>query len=105
VKLEPDQSGLPPLSPADYVALISRGHATDELALRLIRGVPLAYLGMIGSNAKKKSLYDRLRAEGWGEAELAAIHCPIGLKIGAETPEEIAVSILAEIVSVRRRAG
>ncbi len=64
---------------------------------------PVAYLGMIGSKAKRKALFDELRAEGFSEEELARAHNPIGLPIGAESPEEIAISILAELIQLRRR--
>lgn len=101
VHLTPDHANLP--LDAAHVALVSRGHATDGLALRRLRGVPLAYLGMIGSRAKRKALFDELRAEGFTEEDLARISCPIGLAIGAETPEEIAISILAELIAKRRK--
>ncbi|MDL1951160.1 XdhC family protein [Acidobacteria bacterium ACD] len=100
--VKPDLSDLPLPGPSDAVAVLSRGHVLDGVALRRLRGVPAAYLGMIGSRAKKKALFDELRGEGFAEEELARIRCPIGLPIGADSPEEIAVSILAEIVSVRR---
>jgi xanthine dehydrogenase accessory factor len=64
--------------------------------------VPLAYLGMIGSRAKRKALFDELRAEGFTDEDLTRVNCPIGLAIGAETPEEIAISILAELIAKRR---
>jgi xanthine dehydrogenase accessory factor len=60
---------------------------------------------MMGSNAKRKALWDELRSEGWSEAELARARSPIGLDIGAETPEEIAVAIVAELVQARRSPG
>lgn len=101
----PDLSDLPLPGPSDSVAVLSRGHVLDGVALRRLRGTPVAYLGMIGSRAKKKVLFEELRSEGFSEEELARVRCPIGLPIGAETPEEIAVSILAEIVALRRGAS
>ena len=98
-----DYSDLPHPAPEDAVAIVSRGHVTDGLAFRRLRGVPVAYLGMIGSKAKRKALFDELRAEGVTEEELARVHNPIGLPIGAESPEEIAISIVAELILVRRR--
>ena len=86
------------------MALVSRGHVTDGRAFRRLRGAPVAYLGMMGSNAKKKALFDELRREGWAEDELARARSPIGLDIGAESPEEIAVAVVAELVKVRRGA-
>ncbi len=105
VLVKDDYSDLPLPSPSDSVALVSRGHVTDGRAFRRLRGVPLAYLGIMGSNAKKKALFDELRAEGWSEEELARARSPIGLDIGAESPEEIAVAIVAELVKTRRSPG
>jgi xanthine dehydrogenase accessory factor len=105
VHVKDDYSDLPVPAPSDSVALVSRGHVTDGRAFRRLRGVPIAYLGMIGSNAKRKALFDELRAEGFTEAELNRAHNPIGLPIGAESPEEIAISIVAELIACRREAG
>ncbi len=105
VLVKDDFSDLPLPSPEDAVALVSRGHVTDGLALRRLRGVPVAYLGMIGSAAKRKALYAELEKEGFTEEDLARIKSPIGLDIGAETPEEIAIAILAELIHRRRGAS
>lgn len=102
VLVKEDYSDLPLPGPSDSVALVSRGHVTDGRAFRRLRGVSLAYLGMMGSNAKKKVLWGELRAEGWSEDELARARSPIGLDIGAESPEEIAVAIVAELIRERR---
>jgi xanthine dehydrogenase accessory factor len=102
VLVKEDYSDLPLPAPRDAVALVSRGHVTDGRAFRRLRGIPVAYLGMMGSRAKKKALFDELRAEGWAEDELARARSPIGLDIGAESPEEIAVAIVAELVRTRR---
>src|ERR1017187_1115906 len=104
VQVKDDYSDLPLPAPRDSVAIVSRGHVTDGQAFRRLRGVPFAYLGMIGSKAKRKALFDELRAEGFSEEELARAHSPIGLPIGAESPEEIAIAIVAELISERRRA-
>ena len=105
--LPPDFRGLPDADAHTYVALVSKGYPTDEAALRRVIDSPAAYLGMIGSLKKRETVFDRLRADGVSEAQLSCVHAPIGLEIGAETPAEIAVSILAEIVKVRsqRRAA
>lgn len=105
VRVRDDYADLPRPGPEDAVALVSRGHVTDGLAFRRLRGTPVAYLGMIGSKAKRKTLFDELRREGFTEEELARAHNPIGLPIGAESPEEIAISIVAELIACRRRAG
>ncbi len=107
VKVADDYADLPPPAPTDCVAVMTRGHVTDGLALRRLRGAPVAYLGMMGSRAKRKALFDELRAEGWRDEEFARISTPIGLDIGAESPEEIAVAVVAEMIRRRRqdRAG
>ncbi len=107
VKVADDYADLPLPSSSDFVAVITRGHVTDGFALRRLRGVPVAYLGMMGSRAKRKALYDELRAEGWRDEEFTRIQSPIGLDIGAESPEEIAIAIVAEMIRLRRqgRAG
>jgi xanthine dehydrogenase accessory factor len=102
VKTADDYSDLPRPGSEDFVAVITRGHVTDGLALRRLRGVPVAYLGMMGSRAKQKALYDELHREGWREEEFARISTPIGLSIGAESPEEIAIAIVAELIQRRR---
>jgi xanthine dehydrogenase accessory factor len=84
-----------------FVALVSKGYPTDEAALRRIIDAPAAYIGMIGSKRKRETVFANLRASGIAEEKLARVHAPIGLDIGAETPQEIAISILAEIVQVR----
>jgi len=105
--LPPDYRGLPEPDPQTYVALVSKGFLTDEAALRRVIDSPAAYLGMIGSAKKRQAVYDKLLADGVAPEKLKRVHSPIGLEIAAETPAEIAVSILAEIVQVRaaRRAA
>ncbi|MCK6684001.1 MAG: XdhC family protein [Thermoanaerobaculia bacterium] len=103
VTVKPDYSDIPIPGPEAAVATITRGHLCDGLVLRALRGVPLFYLGMIGSKAKKLALFKQLREEGFTDEELARVHSPIGLEIGAETPEEIAISILAELIAIERR--
>lgn len=105
VLVKEDYSDLPLPAPRDSVALVSRGHVTDGRAFRRLRGVPVAYLGMMGSHAKIRTLFDELRAEGWAEDELARARSPIGLDIGAESPEEIAIAIVAELVQAQRARG
>jgi xanthine dehydrogenase accessory factor len=85
-----------------YVVVVTRGHRHDWAALRTLATRDLRYLGLIGSKAKVKRIYDALLAEGIPVEALARVFAPIGLDIGAVTPEEIAVSILAELIAVRR---
>jgi len=90
------------LGGSDYVVLVSRGHQVDELALRHAVGRGAAYVGMIGSRRRTHTVLTHLLEEGVDRAVLEAVRTPIGIDIGAETPEEIAVSILAEIIMERR---
>jgi len=88
-----------------FVAVVTRCWETDLAALRpwLAQDAPPArYLGLIGSDRKVRGIHERFRAEGIAEDRLARVHGPIGLAIGAITPEEIAVSIMAEMTAVRR---
>lgn len=87
-----------------HVVLVSRGHRQDEEALRHSVGRGAAFVGMIGSRRRTATVLAHLLKEGFERADLEAVSTPIGLDIGAETPEEIALSILAEIV-MRRRGG
>lgn len=89
------------LPPESYVAIVTRGHQHDLSALRVLVRRPLRYLGMIGSRAKVSRVYDALLAEGISPEALKTVHAPIGLNLGAVTPSEIAVSILAEMIAVR----
>ena len=86
-----------------FVAIVTRGHRTDAAALEACIGRPAAYLGMMGSRRKAALLRETMLAAGKAtEAQWHAVHAPIGLDIGAETPEEIAVSIVAQLIAVRR---
>ncbi len=87
---------------ATYIVLVSRGHQQDEQALRHAVGRGAAYVGMIGSRRRTRTVLEQLLSDGFEREALEAVHTPIGIDIGAETPEEIAVSILAEIVMERR---
>jgi xanthine dehydrogenase accessory factor len=89
------------------VAVVTRGHQHDLSALRALVRSPLRYLGMIGSRAKVTRVYEALMAEGVSAETLKKVRAPIGLDLGAVTPAEIAVSILAEMIAVRhgRLAG
>ena len=84
-----------------YVIIVTRGHRGDLSVLRQALHKPYAYLGMIGSRRKNGLLFDQLREEGVSDERIATVHAPIGLEIGSETPEEIGVSIAAEVIQVR----
>lgn len=101
--LDPSDWSDLPLDTRAYCVSVTRGHGHDLQVLRELVGRDLAYLGMIGSRRKAESVLGALADEGVPEARLRSVRCPIGLDIGAETPAEIAVSILAEAIAVRRR--
>ena len=90
------------LDSATYVVLVSRGHKQDELGLREVVTSDAAYVGMIGSLRRVGTVLTHMAREGVVSEALERVHTPIGLDIGAETPEEIAVSIVAELIAVRR---
>jgi xanthine dehydrogenase accessory factor len=84
------------------VAIVTRGHAEDEECLRAVMNTEPDYVGLIGSKRRTNIVLDRLRAAGVAEEKLRSVRAPIGLDIGAVTPEEVALAILAEIVAERR---
>ena len=84
-----------------YAVVVTRGHRHDLDALRALSRQDLRYLGLIGSRAKVKRIYDALLEEGLDADALRRVHAPIGLDIGAVSPQEIAVSILAELIAVK----
>ena len=91
------------LSDKDYVVIVTPGHKNDYSVLLGVIKKPCRYLGLIGSKVKRKEIYEKLKSQdGVTDAELKKVHCPIGLEIGSETPEEIAVSIVAELIKTRR---
>jgi xanthine dehydrogenase accessory factor len=89
---------------AAFVVVVTRGHQHDLDAMRSLAARELRYLGLIGSRAKVARIYDALVGEGMPLECLERVHAPIGFEIGAVTPAEIAVSILAELIAVRRGA-
>ncbi|MEK6798080.1 MAG: XdhC family protein [Planctomycetota bacterium] len=91
-----------PINANTYVVIVTRGHKHDERALAAVLDSPAKYIGMIGSRRKVKVTLDDLRRAGANEERLARVHAPIGLSIGSVTAEEIAVSIAAQLVAVRR---
>lgn len=90
-----------PMPSTAYAVIVTRGHTHDLDAVRALATRPLRYLGLIGSKAKVKRIFDALIEEGLPADALKGIHAPIGLDIGAITPQEIAVSILAELIAVK----
>ena len=88
----------------DYLVIVTRGHKEDMTVLRWAVLGDARYIGLIGSRRKVLSIYSVLEEEGVPREKLERVHAPIGVEIGALTPEEIAVSIVAELVAVRRGA-
>jgi xanthine dehydrogenase accessory factor len=86
---------------SSFVVIVTRGHRYDKDWLRAVVGHGPAYIGMIGSAEKVRRTFADLEAEGMPSDALDGIHAPIGLDIGAETPDEIAVSVVAEIIAIR----
>ena len=84
-----------------YVAIMTRGHSFDREVLAQALKTDAFYIGMIGSSSKKASVYKALRAQGVSDAALDKVCCPIGLGIGADTPQQIAVSVVAELMAAR----
>jgi xanthine dehydrogenase accessory factor len=89
--------------PDSYAVIVTRGHAHDRNVLEQCLKEKIAYLGMIGSRRKIKLQFQSLLEEGVPKEDLERVHAPIGLPIGGETPEEIAVSIVAEMLQTRNR--
>ena len=88
-----------------YIVIVTRGHHDDMRVLRWAVEVRARYLGMIGSKRKTISIYKELEKEGIPAEKFAQVHAPVGLEIGAVTPEEIAIAIVAEMIAERRHAA
>jgi xanthine dehydrogenase accessory factor len=90
------------VGPGDFACVVTHDHALDEQVVRILIRRPLAFLGMVGSRAKQRAFVERLRGDGVPDEEIARLRTPLGLAIGANTPEEIAVSVVAQLIAVRR---
>ena len=88
-----------------YLVIVTRGHSHDKTVLAQALRTLAGYIGMIGSRRKRETIYKALLNEGFTRDDLDRVHSPIGLSIGAETPEEIAVSIVGELISARADMG
>jgi len=95
------------LAPSEsaFIVIVTRGHRDDMRVLRWAVEQPARYLGMIGSRRKVLGIYKELEKEGIPREKFERVHAPVGLDIGAITPEEIAVAITAEMIAVRRHAA
>jgi xanthine dehydrogenase accessory factor len=86
-----------------FIVIMSFGYRTDEAALKALTGKDFAYMGLLGSKNKFTRMFEKFVAEGVDKSWLSKIHAPVGMHIKSQTPEEIAVSIAAEIISVKNR--
>jgi len=91
------------ITSSTYIIIVTRGHLKDEEVLASVIRAKANYIGMIGSKKKNETIFQHLIEKGISSAELERVYAPIGLDIGAQTPEEIAVSIMAEIIQIRRK--
>ena len=94
-----------PINETSYVIIVTRGHRDDMRVLKLAIATPARYIAMIGSKRKVLNVIRELEKEGIERAALEKIHAPMGLDIGAISPEEIAISVAAEMIAVRRGAA
>ncbi len=94
-----------PVTERCYVAILTRGHAFDGEVLAQALRTGAGYIGMIGSRRKREAVYGEMRGLGFGEKDLGRVHSPIGLPLGGDTPAEIAVSIVAEIIRERAKVA
>lgn len=90
---------------SDFVVIVTRGHRHDGVCLRSTLSYNPAYIGMIGSRRRVKAMKEELLNEGYSKEQIDNVNSPIGLDIGAVTPEEIAISIIAQVISFRRARG
>jgi xanthine dehydrogenase accessory factor len=88
-----------------YVVVMTRGHKWDREVVAQALRTPAGYIGMIGSRRKISATWEVLKKEGFADTDLERVHAPIGLDIGGDTPGEIGISIIAELIQVRHRGG
>ncbi|MDA8168822.1 MAG: XdhC family protein, partial [Nitrospiraceae bacterium] len=91
--------------PGDHVVIATRGHLGDMEALRAALGTRAGFIGLVGSRRKRALLIKALLAEGYSEDDAGRVVTPVGIPIGSVTPEEIAVSIMAQIIGLRRKGA
>jgi xanthine dehydrogenase accessory factor len=90
------------ITAGSYIIIVTPDHNSDRDVLRAALKTDAGYIGMIGSTRKRNTIFQSLVSEGIGQDDLKRVHCPIGIDIGSESPQEIAISIVAELISVRR---
>jgi xanthine dehydrogenase accessory factor len=94
-----------PVQPADAIVIATRGHRHDAVILERVASSPASYVGLLGSRRKRAVVTQALQRSGVPAEALRRVRVPVGLPIGAVTPEEIAVSIVAELIAWRRGGG
>jgi xanthine dehydrogenase accessory factor len=92
------------ITPTSYIVIVTRGHQFDEEVLERALQSNAGYIGMIGSRRKIEAIYRRLQEKGVSRERLEQVYAPIGIELGAVTPAEISISILAQLIRIRRRA-
>ncbi len=97
-------SELIPENPNDFVVIMTFGYRTDDLAIRALKDRKFAFLGVLGSKKKIEKMMSDYRSEGFDETWLASMYAPVGMFIKSQTPEEIAISIAAQIIAVKNKA-
>lgn len=104
ILVEEFETGLKALdiTPNTWVVIATRSHETDAAALRAVVESPAAYIGLLGSRRKVSLIFKALQKQGVEEEQLARVYAPVGLDLGAQTPEEIALSIMAEVIMLRQ---
>lgn len=93
------------MGPMSYVVVMTRGHKWDREVVAQALRTPAGYIGMIGSGRKISVIWKSLRDEGFSDQDLNRVYAPVGLDIGGDTPGEIAISIMAQLIQVRRKGG
>jgi xanthine dehydrogenase accessory factor len=91
-----------PIGDSSYILIATRGHRFDLACLRFALQSPARYIGLLGSRRKTRLLYETLEKEGVDPSGFDRVFAPVGIEIGSETPEEIAISVAAELVAVRK---
>ena len=91
-----------PIDEQTYIVAATRGHSYDEIVVEHAIRTPARYVGMLGSERKKLLLWNRIEARGGSRTDLDEVYAPVGLNLGADTPEEIAVCVVGEMIQVRR---
>jgi len=94
-----------PITDSSFLLIATRGHQFDLTCLRFALRTPARYIGLLGSRRKIQLFFEKLAAEGFAPGDFSRVRAPVGIEIGSETPEEIAVSIAAELIAVRKKVG